>query len=173
MKPSIPEIGTVIKLQGDTAVVMLKGGEPCKGCGQAKIGLCKAGRTTMMLTAKNFIGAKVGDAVTVDLDKGVKAKGYLFSFIIPLISLIFGALIGYVLGQYFSMPSLEVIAGFSIFLLASLYSLKRLKVLDDSYSMVVKSVVSDNRFNESIESDETRRYSDSLCFNNYSSTNLT
>ena len=50
MKPSIPEIGTVIRLQGDIATVMLKGGESCKGCGQAKIGLCKAGGTTMMLT---------------------------------------------------------------------------------------------------------------------------
>ena len=57
MKPSIPEIGTVIKLQGDVATVMLKGGESCKGCGQAKIGLCKAGSTNMMLTVKNHIGA--------------------------------------------------------------------------------------------------------------------
>lgn len=158
MKPSIPETGTVIRLQGDTAVVMLKGGESCKGCGQAKIGLCKSGGMSMMVSVKNFIGAKVGDTVTVGLDKSVKAKGYLLSFIIPLISLIFGALIGHILGQYFSMPSLEVIAGFAIFFLASFYSLKRLKVLNDSYSMVIRSVVSDNRFNESVESDEIRRY---------------
>ena len=162
MKPSIPEIGTVIKLQGDAAVVMLKGGEACKGCGQAKIGLCKAGGTTMMLNAKNFIGAKVGDTVTVGLDKGIKAKGYFLSFIIPLSSLILGTIIGHIIGEYLSIPQMEVIAGFGFLLLVSFYSFKRLKVLNDSSSMVIKSVISDNRFSECIESDEMRRYSEYL-----------
>lgn len=160
MKPSIPEIGTVIRLQGDIATVMLKGGESCKGCGQAKIGLCKAGGTTMMLDAKNFIGAKAGDTVTIGLDKGIKAKGYFLSFIMPLASLILGTIIGHIIGEYLSIPQMEVIAGFGIFLLVSFYSFKRLKVLNDSHFMVIKSVVSDNRFNESVESDEMRRYSE-------------
>ncbi|MCL4456924.1 MAG: SoxR reducing system RseC family protein [Nitrospirae bacterium] len=160
MKPSIPEIGTVIKLQGDVATVMLKGGESCKGCGQAKIGLCKAGSTNMMLTVKNHLGAKVGDSVTVGVDRGTKAKGYFLAFIIPLFSLIFGALLGHVLGKYFSMPSLEVAAGFATFFLISFFSLRRLKILDSSSSMAIKSVVSGSIFSEYIEADEFRGYSD-------------
>lgn len=162
MKPSIPETGTVIKLQGDIATVMLKGGESCKGCGQAKIGLCKATSTNMILTVKNHIGAKIGDSVTIGVDKGTKAKGYSLAFIIPLFSLIFGTLLGHIIGKHLSMPSLEVMAGFITLLLASIISLKRLKILDLSSSMEIKSVVSDNRFSESIESDEVRRYSEYL-----------
>ncbi|MEW6739324.1 MAG: SoxR reducing system RseC family protein [Nitrospirota bacterium] len=162
MKPSIPEIGTVIRLQGDIATVMLKGGESCKGCGQAKIGLCKAGGTTMMLTVKNPIDAKIGDSVTVGIDKGIKTKGYFLAFIIPLLSLIFGALAGHIVGKHLSIPSLEVMAGFITLLLVSFFSFRRLKILDSSSSMAIKSVISDNRFSESIESDEMRRYSEYL-----------
>jgi sigma-E factor negative regulatory protein RseC len=160
MKPSIPEIGTVIRLQGDSAVVMLRGGESCKGCGQAKIGLCKAASTNMMLNVKNHIGANIGDSVIIGVDKETKAKGYFLAFIIPLLSLIFGALAGHIVGKHLSMPSLEVMAGFVTLLLVSFFSFRRLKILDSSSSMSIKSVVSDNRFSESIESDEVRRYSE-------------
>lgn len=159
MKPSIPEIGTVIRLQGDIATVMLRGGESCKGCGQAKIGLCNAASTNMMLTVKNLVGAKVGDTVTIGIDKEIKAKGYSLAFIIPLFSLIFGALAGHIVGKHLSMPSLEVVSGFIALLLVSFFSFRRLKILDSSSSMAIKSVISDNRFNESVESDEVRRYS--------------
>ncbi len=162
MKPSIPEIGTVIRLQGDTATVMLKGRESCKGCGQAKIGLCKAASTNMMLTVKNPVGAKVGDSVTVGIDKEIKTKGYFLAFIIPLLSLIFGALSGHVIGRQLSIPSLEVVSGFIALLFVSFFSFRRLKILDSSSSMAIKSVISDNRFSECIESDEMRRYSEYL-----------
>lgn len=162
MKPSIPEIGTVIRLQGDSAVVMLKGGESCKGCGQAEIGLCKAGGTTMVLTAKNQIGAKVGDSVTVGVDAATKTKGYFLAFIIPLASLVLGTLLGHIIGEYFLISSFEVLSGFITFILVSFFSFKRLKILDSSSSMVIKSVASDNKFSECRESDEARRYSEYL-----------
>ncbi|MCL5062478.1 MAG: SoxR reducing system RseC family protein [Nitrospirae bacterium] len=100
----------------------------------------------------------MGDIVTVGLDKGVKAKGYFLSFIMPLASLILGTIIGHIIGEYLSMPSLEVMTGFIALFLVSFFSFKRLKILDSSSSMVIKSVVSNNRFNESIEPDEMRRY---------------
>jgi len=31
MKPSVPETGKVITLEGDSAVVMLEGGKSCRG----------------------------------------------------------------------------------------------------------------------------------------------
>ncbi|BCB95279.1 hypothetical protein JZK55_02010 [Dissulfurispira thermophila] len=159
MKPSIPEIGTVIKIHEDTATVMLKGGESCKGCGQAKMGLCNAASTNMMLTVKNYIGANIGDKVVIGIDKKTKTKGYFLAFVIPLFSLIFGSLIGHFLGKYLAIPSLEVSVGFTILILASFFSLKKLKALDSSSSMAIKSVISDNKFSECIESDEMRRYS--------------
>jgi positive regulator of sigma E activity len=158
MKPSAPETGTIIRLEGDSAVVMLKGGESCKGCGQAKIGLCKAGGMTMMLTAKNFIGAKVGDIVTIGIDEGVRKRGYLLSFIIPLLALVAGAAAGHVIGGRLSIPALEVITGFITLFLASFYSFKRLRTLDKTSAMTIKAVVTDGAFNDRVKSDEELRY---------------
>ncbi len=162
MKPSIPETGTVIRLQGEMATVILKGGKSCKGCGQAKIGLCRAGETNMVITAKNPIAAKVGDSVIVELDRPTMTKGYFLAFIIPVLSLIFGTLAGHIVGKYLSIPSLEVMVGFMTFFLVSFFSFRRLKILDSSSSIVIKSVISDSRFSESIESDEMRRYAEYL-----------
>lgn len=141
MKPSIPEIGTVIRLQEDSAIILLKGGESCKGCGQAKIGLCRAGGTSMVLTAKNQIGAKIGDIVTIGLDRSVKVRGYLLAFVIPIISLILGSLIGYIVGGYFEAPFLDFSVGFSALIISYYFSLKMLKRLDSSSIITVKSVI--------------------------------
>ncbi|MDI6801247.1 MAG: SoxR reducing system RseC family protein [Thermodesulfovibrionales bacterium] len=158
MKPSIPETGKIIRLEGDTAVVMLHGGESCKGCGQAKIGLCKSGELGRMLNVKNTRNAKPGDTVKVGLNEDVKKKAYLLSFIIPVISLIAGTLAGYFAGRQLSIPSLDVISGFIAFIFATLFSLKRLKALDAASSMVIKEIVSDNIFSEYTISDEEKRY---------------
>jgi hypothetical protein len=41
MKPAVTESGTIIRLDGDNALIMLEGGRACKGCGAAKMGMCK------------------------------------------------------------------------------------------------------------------------------------
>lgn len=47
MNPTVTENGTVIRLNGDNAAIMLEGGRACKGCGAAKIGMRKPnGRLT-------------------------------------------------------------------------------------------------------------------------------
>lgn len=160
MKPSIPEVGIVIKLQEDVATVMLKGRESCKGCGQAKIGNCKTINNDIILKVKNSMGARVGDIVTIGVDKATIMKGYFLAFIIPLLALIIGALIGDIVGKYFLIPSLDVILGFIAFLFISFLSLRKLKLLDSSSSMIIKSVISDQIFTECIESDEIKRYSE-------------
>ena len=143
MKPSLPEIGTILKLQGDSAIVIMKSGEACKGCGQAKIGLCKSSGYTLFVTAKNYIGAKVGDRVTVGLNRGIRIRGYLLAFIIPLVSLISGALIGDVVGRHFSISSLDVVVSFSFLIVTSFFSFKKLKHLDLSSSLTITSIKGD------------------------------
>jgi sigma-E factor negative regulatory protein RseC len=140
MKPSIPEIGKVIRIEDDSAIVMFIG-DSCKGCGQAEIGLCKVGGTPMFFKVKNPIDAKVGDSVKVGIDNNTKIKGYFLAFIIPLISLVMGALFGYVLGQYLFIQSLEIISAFVALILTSLVSFKRLKRLDSTSSISIKSIM--------------------------------
>lgn len=145
MKPSVPETGMVIRLEGTTAHIILQASDSCKGCGAAKMGLCKPAGNQSTLTAKNTLDAKVGDIVKIDLDSGVQTRGYLLAFIIPLVSLVAGTIAGNMLGEYFSMPALEAISGFAVFIAASLYSFRRLKKLNASSTMVIKEIVADNR----------------------------
>lgn len=112
VKQTIPETGTVISLKGDTAIILLKGGGSCKGCGAGKIGLCRPGGNSMMLHADNTIGARTGDTVVVGIGRQVRVKGYLFAYIIPLISFMAGTLIGHVAGAYLGAPSVDAASGF-------------------------------------------------------------
>lgn len=144
MKPTVSENGTVIRLNGDSAVIMLEGGKACKGCGAAKMGLCKPNGGLSMISAKNLAGAGIGDIVKIGIDSKVKVKGYLLSFIIPLFSLIGGSLAGYFIGQKILLPGFDVITGFTSLILASFYSFKRLKALDRSSSLAVTGIIANS-----------------------------
>lgn len=158
MKPSIPETGTVISLKDDTAVVLLKGGGACKGCGAGKIGLCRPGGNSMVLHADNAVGARTGDTVVVGIGRNVRVKGYLFAYIIPLISFMAGAVIGHVAGTYLGVPSVDVPAGFLSLTAVSVHTFRRLRRLDRTSMMRIKRVVSDSVFDFDPKSDEERRF---------------
>lgn len=145
MKPSVPETGMIISLEGDKAHIILQSSGSCKGCGAAKLGLCKPAGNMSALSAKNTLGAVVGDIVKIELDSGVQTRGYFLAFIIPVFSLIIGTIAGYVIGGYFSIPALEAVLGFIALFLTSFYSLKRLKRLNASSTMVIKEIVSGNK----------------------------
>ncbi len=132
----------MIRLEGDRALVLLRGEESCKGCGAAAIGLCKASGITATLSVKNTRHALPGDTVTVALDRSIQRRGFLLAYGIPLISFVTGSLAGHVAGTELSIPSLEVIAGFASLLLSGAFSLRRLKRLDNSSLMTIKQIVS-------------------------------
>jgi sigma-E factor negative regulatory protein RseC len=158
MKPSVPETGTVVRLEGGNAVIMLKGGKSCKGCGAAEIGLCRAGGTSMFVTADNDIGADVGDTVRIELDKRIKRKGFSLAYLIPLASFITGAVAGNAAGAYLSISGLDIIMGFALLSLASFFCFRTLRKLDKSHRMVVTRVIADYLFTVERPSDEEMRY---------------
>lgn len=158
MKPTVPETGTIIRIEGENAVIMMKGGKSCKGCGMAKIGLCRAGDTSMPLRAKNIVNARVGDTVEVGLDQGTKIKGYCMAYLIPAFSLLSGTIAGQLLGERFSMQNLDVTGGFLALLLVSLFSFKKLKGLDSTHMLVAKKIITDNIFTGEVKSEEERWY---------------
>jgi len=158
MKPTVPETGTIIRIEGGNAVIMMKGGKTCKGCGMGKIGLCRAGETSMSLTAKNIVNAHIGDTVEVALDLGTKVKGYCMAYLIPVFSLLSGTLAGHLLGGHFSMQYLDVTGAFLLLLLASLFSFRKLRKLDATHMMVAKKIISDNIFTGEVKSEEERWY---------------
>lgn len=142
MKPTVPETGRVIKIEEDMAVVLLRGGESCKGCGAAAIGLCRASGLTATLTVKNTKHAFPGDTVTVALDKSIRRKGFLLAYVIPVTAFLCGTVLGYIIGRELSVPGFEVIGGFFSLLTASFFSLGKLRKLDRTSSMTIKEIVS-------------------------------
>lgn len=144
MKPAIPDTGTIIRLEGENAVIRMRNDGSCRKCGAAAIGLCKGG-FMQELTAANPKQARVGDSVKIGLVQGVQLKGYLLAYVIPAASLVFGALGGHFLGTCAGLPSLDVIGGFFSLVAASFLSFRRLKRLDSSSSIEIVNVLSGPR----------------------------
>ena len=158
MKPTVPETGTIIRIEGENAVIQLKSGGPCKGCGMGKIGLCRAGDTSMLLTAKNIVNAGVGETVLVGLDRDTKIKGYFLAYLIPLFALLAGTAAGHMLGGYLSMSNPDAVGGFMTLPVAALLSFRQLRKLNENHMMVVNRIIADYVFSGEVKSEEERWY---------------
>ncbi len=142
MKPSIPDTGTVIRLEGNNAVVRMEGHESCWKCGAAAIGLCKAG-LMQVLTVRNTKLARVGDRVRIGLIQRVQYTGYVLAYVVPAAALILGAVAGHFLGDFAGFPPLDIIAGLTSLIVASFFSLRRLRRLGSSHSIEIVSLLFD------------------------------
>lgn len=142
MKPSIPDIGTVIRLEGPNAVVRMKHEGSCSKCGAAAIGLCKGGMM-QVVTVRNIKRACVGDTVKIGLVQGTQNRGYLLAYVVPAAALIVGISFGHVLAGWAGFPPLDIIAGFSLMIAASFFSLRRLKRLASVSSIEIVQVLTD------------------------------
>lgn len=142
MKPSIPDTGTVIRLEGDAAVIRMKHEGSCRKCGAAAMGLCKGG-LMQELTARNTPSARVGETVKIGLVQRVQYAGYVLAYVIPAAALVLGMVGGHFLGAYAGFPPLDILAGFGSLIVASFFSLRRLKRLDASSSIEIVQVLSD------------------------------
>ncbi len=158
MKPTVPETGKVIELEGNKALVMIESGKGCKGCGAAKIGLCRAGGKTMFLTVRNTAQARPGDQVIIGIDRKTQRTGYLLAYLIPLAAFIAGGVGGYILGERFSIPSLDYLSAFVLLALSSAVTLWHLRKLDRAYTMEIKRAVTDGEFTEFLAPEEERLY---------------
>jgi positive regulator of sigma E activity len=143
MKPGIPETGTVIRLEGENAVVRMKSeGGSCGKCGVAAAGLCQGG-LVKVLTVKNSKCARVGDTVKIGLSRGIQYRGYVLAYVMPSTALVLGAVGGHFLGIHTGYRNLDVIAGFLSLIAVSVLSLMRLIRLDSSSSIDIVKVLHD------------------------------
>jgi positive regulator of sigma E activity len=142
MKPSIPDTGTVIRLEGKSAVIRMKHEGSCSKCGAAAMGLCKGG-FRQELTVTNTRQARVGDTVKIGLEERVQYTGYMLAYAIPSAALVLGIAGGHVLGTYAGFPPMDIIAGFVSLIAASFFSLRRLKRLDSCSTIEIVHVLFD------------------------------
>ncbi len=96
----IEEYGTVIELkEGQVAVVMCQRNSACDHCPSS--GACNVGddSETMLVDAFNAIGANIDDRVKVVTSTKHFLQSSFVLYIVPIIGLLIGALIGQELGE--------------------------------------------------------------------------
>ncbi|MCL2397902.1 MAG: SoxR reducing system RseC family protein [Defluviitaleaceae bacterium] len=86
------EVGKVIKLEGNTAVVVHQRSAACATCK-----MCARGESDneMIMRAENLCGADVGDFVEIELKEGALMKAVGIAYGIPLVAMIAGFAMGY------------------------------------------------------------------------------
>ena len=87
-------VGTVVAIEGDTAVVRFQRGSMCAHCGA-----CLAiGEKEMETRVGDARGVKVGDRVAVTLSKKSFLTASALAYVLPLAALLIGLFLGYALG---------------------------------------------------------------------------
>jgi sigma-E factor negative regulatory protein RseC len=87
------EFGEILSVEGRTARVKMKRSSQCASCSCA--GLCSPfGKEWMVVTADNALGAGVGQKVRVAYQVEGEVKASFILYIIPVLALLLGALIG-------------------------------------------------------------------------------
>lgn len=170
MKPGIPDTGTVLRFEGENAVIRMKHEGSCRKCGAAAMGLCKGG-LMQELTVRNAGRARVGDTVKIGLVQRIQYAGYVLAYVIPAAALVIGMVGGHFLGACAGFPPLDIITGFFSMIVASFFSLRRLRRLDANSAIEIASVLSDP-WNPGLQRPEEWQISDSLTANDQSGPDL-
>lgn len=87
------EQALVIGIQGNQALVMIKRTSACGSCGACGMGT----KDELRLMLPNNVNAKPGDTVLLDLSTGRGMNAALIAYGFPLLMLIVGAALGYML----------------------------------------------------------------------------
>ena len=106
------QIGYITSINGDIAEISIKRSSSCGD----KCGSCKGGCSVqgMSVKTKNTLGAKVGDYVEIRTQTSIVLKSAFLVYVLPLIMLIMGVLIGVTIFEklgYVNYESLGFILG--------------------------------------------------------------
>ena len=112
---------TVVSTDGSTALVRASGSSGCascsesSGCGTRSLMAVFGGKTSMLRVA-NTVGAQAGDNVEIEIEQAKIIKMSALSYLVPLLGLIGGGMIGSALrfgdGIAFAGAMLGLLAGF-------------------------------------------------------------
>lgn len=124
----IEEVGTIVELKSkSTALVLCQKSSFCQNC--ATSGACSVGDDNRSRTVEafNMIGAGVGDRVRVAASTKSFLQSSFLLYIVPLIALVIGAVVGSTLGTMFHFgidPNL-LSAIFGVFFMAGSFLIIR------------------------------------------------
>lgn len=122
--------GIVLEIVGDMAKVKTSRHNDCENCGACP------GNSAMVLEALNQVGAKPGQRVAIEVQEINMLKAAFIVYILPLIAVFIGALLGGILAQKLGNESLwfQVTGGIVAFVLSVVY----IKYFDSAARLDVK-----------------------------------
>jgi len=125
------EQGLVIEISDNIARIKVGRHSDCSNCGACP------GNDSVIISANNKIGAKVGDKVTFEMKEVNILKGAFIVFILPLIVAFIGVLLGGLIGKYMgsNINVSQIIGGITAFLLSMIF----VKLFDRAATMSEES----------------------------------
>jgi len=125
------EQGLVIEVSDNIARIKVGRHSDCSNCGACP------GNDSVIISANNKIGAKVGDKVTFEMKEVNILKGAFIVFILPLIVAFIGVLLGGLIGKYIgsNINVSQIIGGITAFLLSMIF----VKLFDRAATISEKS----------------------------------
>jgi sigma-E factor negative regulatory protein RseC len=141
------EEGTITKVLGSKALVLVERSSMCDGCHSKSVCKNLGGGKNMEAEANNGAGGKVGDRVLLKIDTSLFLRLTFIVYMIPVLALIAGAIIGVKFGpQYSFNPEFaSLVLSVSAFIIAFLviYVIgKRTKVKQRYMPEIVKIISS-------------------------------
>lgn len=111
------EEGMVIEAQEHIAKIKAARHSECKSCGACP------GNDSAIVTAKNDLGAVPGQRVIFELDETNSLKGAFVVFVLPLIAVFMGAVLGGFVGSAAGYPEVpgRVLGGLAAFAAAAMF----------------------------------------------------
>ncbi len=102
----MPRFGTIIEVRGELATIATTRRSICDGCAdqsKCSIETASSANVSEEVTARNLAHAQPGDRVEFDLPGHTELKLSLLVWIVPLIGLIAGAILGANIHQWISL----------------------------------------------------------------------
>jgi len=142
------EVGEVIEIKGEEILVRHQRTGACASCK-----ICARGKdeNEMIMRARNACDATVGDFVEVELQEGALIKAVAMAYGIPLVAIIMGFSVGYLIGGEF--------VAFTVGIVFMILAYIAMKVLEKSGKLAQKYVPVairkvDDRFDKTSETKE-------------------
>ncbi len=116
------EAGDVVKLSGETAYVRFKRGSACGKC--SACGMLKD-MSEHVIDVNNSVHAGVGDKVLVEFATKHGLASSAIAYIFPLIMLVLGVILGYIIGNaWFSDPQVVAAIAGIVFTALAFFTIK-------------------------------------------------
>ena len=111
------EQGLVIEVTDNITKIKVGRHSDCSNCGACP------GSDSVIISANNKIGAKVGDKVTFEMREDNVLKGAFIVFVLPLIIAFMGVILGGFIGKYIgsNINVFQIIGGITAFLLSLIF----------------------------------------------------